>query len=246
MKKIRWSLLLLLTSILPAQAQNPPLRVATTRFTSPFVMQSKQQLYGFDIAMTSYICATLKRDCEYLRMPFDELLTSVASNKADIAISGITITPERYNLVNFSIPYMDSNTRFLGRSKMANSIMNAELLSTSNIGIIKGKVFDEELLSLGASNPHITHFDEETAMIDALNSGTIDFVLLDDPTAIYWQQTTDGALVTIGKPIKYGFGLGIAINKDQSTVADAINIAIRQYQKSDDYKTNYNIYFGGL
>ena len=246
MKKLCWLFLFLLTALFPVHAQNPLLRVATTQFTSPFVMQGHHQLYGFDIAMISYICAAIKRDCQYQLMPFDQLLTSVASNKADIAISGITITTERYELVNFSIPYMLSNTRFLGRSNMANRVIDAKLLSTSRIGTITGKVFDQELLSLGAINPTIVHFNNEPAMIEALTTGSIDFALLDDPTANYWQQTTNGTLVTMGNPIPYGFGLGIAINKKETALVDTINEAIRQFQKSTDFKTNYNTYFGAL
>lgn len=244
MKKLYWLFLFLLTALFPVHAQNQPLRVATTGFTPPFVMQGRHQLYGFDIAMISYICATIKRDCEYQPMPFDQLLTAVADNKADVAVSGISITTERYALVDFSIPYMVSNTRFLGKSNLANRVIDAKLLSTSRIGTITGKVFDQELLSLGAINPKIVHFNNEPAMIEALTAGTIDLALLDDPTANYWQQTTNGALVSMGNPIPYGFGLGIAIHKQEAALTDAINAAIHQFQTSTDFKTNYNTYFG--
>ena len=242
MKKLYWTLFFLVIT-LTGHAKNPPLRIATTKFTPPFVMEGHNQLYGFDIAMMGYICTVIGRDCKYQLIPFEQLLTTVASNKADVAISGITITPERYTVVDFSIPYMVSDTHFLGKKNQTNTKITAKLLSTSRIGTIAGKVFDEELSTLGAINPTIVHFDEESAMIEALTKGTIDFALMDAPSAIYWQQITEGLLVTIDKPIPYGFGLGIAINKDQTTLANAINDAIRQYQKSQDFKTNYDMYF---
>lgn len=242
MKKLLLTLSLLLNSIDIVHATEP-LKVGTTQFTYPFVIQGgNHQLFGFDIAMMTYICATLQRKCEYHIMKFDELLPAVASKKIDVAVNSITITPERAEIVNFSTPYLVSETRFLAQENMSQTPFSVKLLSTSKIGGLTGTITKEEIVSLGVDKPDITYFNEEGNMIEALNAGHIDLALVDEPTAAYWAAHSAGALIAFGKPIKYGFGLGIAVNKDETDLLKAINAALLKYQSSKNFKIDYAMY----
>lgn len=239
-KKLSLALLLLVSLGVSA---NPPLRVATTQFTYPFVIQGgNHQLYGFDIAMMTYICATIHRDCQYQIMTFNELLPAVINNKADVAVNSITITPERSELVNFSVPYLVSETQFLAQARLQQQPFSIKFLSTSRIGGLIGTITNEEVISLGVVKPNIIYFNHENDMIEALNTGSIDLALVDEPTASYWAGHSAGSLVAFGKTITYGFGLGIAVNKAQTALLKQINAAIFQYQRSPNFKVDYATY----
>ena len=242
MRKLCLSLLVLSTSMLPAYAQNQPLRIAVTQFTSPFVMQGTNQLYGFDIAMMSYICPKIHRDCQYQLMDFDKILSAVATNKVDIAVSAITITADRTKIVGFSVPYLISNSQFLGKINLAKTPFTLGLLEKSNIGVKTGTIFSNETNSLGVINPNITEFADEGTMIEALTKGSVDIILVDQPTAMFWQGHSGGQLAVLGKPITYGLGFGIAVSPADAKLLSAINQAITQYKNSNDYKTNVLMY----
>lgn len=240
-KKLCLAGLFLLASITTVQAAKP-LRVATTQLFYPFVIQAANQLYGFDIAMMSYVCAQIQRECKYKIMPFSELLTSVANKETDVAVSSITITEERAQIVNFSTPYLVSETRFLAQAKIGKQPIDIKFLSTAKIATLAGTIMDDAIKSLGVATPDISHFNSESDMIEALTEGTVDLALLDAPTAIYWQEHSAGTLLAVGKPFTYGFGLGIAVNKEETDLLQKINAAVLQYQNSNNFKVDYSMY----
>jgi len=241
-KKMRLVFPLLFAGAINAHA-DAPLRVGVTQFTYPFVMQAgSHQFYGFDIAMMTYICATIHRDCQYHIMVFSDLIPAVANKEIDVAINSITITPSRAEIVNFSMPYLVSETRFLAQSDMRKSKFSIALLATLRIGGLKGTITNEELLSLGVTKPKITYFNLENDLVSALISDKIDVALVDEPTANYWVQHSAGQLVTFGKPIAYGFGLGVAVNQDDTALLKEINAAIIKYQSSKNFNIDYETY----
>ena len=242
MKKLLLTLSFLLTSIGILHADEP-LKIGTTQFTYPFVIQGgNHQLFGFDIAMMTYICATIHRSCEYRIMKFDELLPAVANKEIDVAVNSITITPQRAQIVDFSTPYLVSKTRFLAQKNMNKTPFSVKLLSTSKIGGLTGTITKEELLSLGVNNPNITYYKQEGNMIEALTAGNIDLALVDEPTAAYWATHSAGELIEFGKSITYGFGLGIAVNKEETELLKKINAALQKYQNSKNFKIDYAMY----
>ncbi len=241
-RKFSFSVALILSSVASLHAQNQPLLVAAPQFIAPFIMKGKNQLYGFDISMMSQICTMINRDCKYQIMPFSQVLQSVADKKSDVAIGSITITADRAKIVNFSIPYMIPDTRFIGRSSMKNTPINLDVLLKSNIGIIKGTVFSDQLKSMGVDTLKLSTFKNENDMMEALNAGSIDLGLVDNTTALYWQSQSDGALVAVGKPTPYGSGIGIAVNAEETALLESINQALYKYQNSPDFTRNFNEY----
>ena len=241
-KNICFALFFLSSIISTVQAKNPPLRIAVTQYSSPFVMQGENQLYGFDIAMMSYICPMIGRDCEYQLMDFDKIIPAITANKVDIGISAITITADRAKEVNFSMPYSASESRFLGKTSLSKVPFNFTLLEKSRRGVKSGTVFIDEINSLGIKNPNIEEFDDEGTMIEALIKGSVDLILVDQPTAMYWQQQASDKLIALGHPITYGYGYGIAVSPAEPVLLKAINQALIQYKTSKEYQNNKFMY----
>lgn len=227
----------------PARADGPPLLVAVESFEPPFVMEtSNDQFYGFDIAMMEYICQKLNRTCQYQVMPFDQLLTAVANRQAEVAVSAITITPERATVVNFSLPYLISEASFLAQSNLAQQPFNLGLLQGRKIGVVTGTVFPDVIANMGIIDPQIVSYTQLEDSIEALSNGEIDLALMDEPTAFYWQSQSSGILRIVGKPFNYGYGLGVAVNRENTQLLQQINQVLLNYQNSDDYKLAYQKY----
>jgi polar amino acid transport system substrate-binding protein len=238
--------LILLTSAL-VHAQYPPLRVAVVQFLPPYVMRGmNNELDGFDIGLMNYVCKTIQRDCIYTPMPIDQILTSVANHDTDVGIGALTITLVRYKIVNFSIPYMLSESRFLGTKASTTTPILQQLTQSKKIGVTSGSVFAQEMQLLSQMNSQVIPYNNNEDLIDALINGSIDLALVDNSTALYWQNYSSGTLFAIGKPFTFGFGLGIAINRDETQLNEAINTAILDYEKTPEFKQLYYTYFGGL
>lgn len=226
----------------PVHSAGPTLVVAVDNFSPPFVLRgANSQLYGFDIAMMENICQRIHRTCKYKPMPFNRLLDAVQQGQAEIAVGSIIITPERMTKVNFSIPYLLSESRFLGRTELAKQPFQIALLNDRKIGVESGTVFPDVLSSL-ISKPQMTLYDNLDDVIVALHDGDIELALMDAPTALYWQSQSSGTLTALGKPFSYGFGLGIAVNRNSPDLLNKINRAISDYEKSTAFKGDYQKY----
>ncbi len=84
---------------------NGKLRVATSAAFKPYEYYSNSRIVGIDIDIANAICDDLGYELEVTDMDFDSILNAVKYKKADVAISGITITKERKEQVLFSDPY---------------------------------------------------------------------------------------------------------------------------------------------
>ena len=79
-------------------------------------------------------------------------------------------------------------------------------------------------------------------MIEALIKGSVDLILVDQPTAMYWQQQASDKLIALGHPITYGYGYGIAVSPAEPVLLKAINQALIQYKTSKEYQNNKFMY----
>jgi polar amino acid transport system substrate-binding protein len=220
-----------------------PLRVGIDSFTPPFVMEgANRQYFGFDISMMEYICKHIQRRCIFIPLNFEQIFNAVEKGEVNTAVSALTITSARATRVNFSIPYLLSASRFLGSSEWAKQPFGLAVLHNRRIGVEKGTIFPAVIEALGVRNPKIIEYADAPTLIDALQTGKIDFVLIDDPSAIYWQSQSSGKLRVLGQGFTYGFGFGIAINPREIDLLREINQALVSYQNSKEFKRDYGKY----
>ncbi len=109
MKKILSLIIALsiLTLTLPcfALAEEKVLVVGTNAEFPPFEYYENGELIGFDIDLMCEIGKRLGYRIEFKDFAFDALINNLASGKVDCIIAGISITEERLEVVDFSIPY---------------------------------------------------------------------------------------------------------------------------------------------
>lgn len=72
------------------------------------LIDGKDTIVGADVEIAKAIGEELNVEVEFSAMSFDNVLASLKSGKADIAISGISATKERQKSYNFSDSYYES------------------------------------------------------------------------------------------------------------------------------------------
>lgn len=227
--------------------QGEPLNIAVDNFSPPFVMRgANNTFYGFDIELMQNLCTTINRTCKFIPMPFKDLIPGVEAKKYDVAVSAITITPERAAVVNFTTPYMISQCRFLGTKDLATQPFSLAMLNDKSIGVEQGTVFSQVLQNLGVKAANIKTYDSLNSILEDMVAGNLDAALLDGPTAQYWSSDSSNSLTVLGSPFTYGYGFGIAVNKENSVLLQQLNDAITKYQNSEQYKKDYDRYFANF
>lgn len=102
------------------------------------------------------------------RIPF--LLT----NKVDLLIASLAITPERAKQVQFSKPYSAATIVLYG-SKKAN-IKTAADLKPLKIGVARASTQDVALTAAAPQGTEIRRFDDDASAMQALISGQVDAI----------------------------------------------------------------------
>ncbi|MFW9264206.1 transporter substrate-binding domain-containing protein [Nostoc sp. CALU 546] len=114
--------LLLMTS--PGLAQKPQLQqplLVATRVIPPFVLPNKGELSGFSIDLWRNIANQIgveSKFIEYSSVP--ELLSAIKDNKANLGISAISITAERQENFDFSLPIFAGGLQIMVRNSETN------------------------------------------------------------------------------------------------------------------------------
>ncbi|ARG98667.1 transporter substrate-binding domain-containing protein [Legionella micdadei] len=242
----RFVVVILLLFVLPLYANARILKVGVSFYDPPFViLGANNQFYGFDISLIEHVCNTIKHQCQFTPMHFSELLEAVEKNEIDLAVSSIIITPERVAKVHFSSPYLVSKTRFIALNQSKKKPFTLNSLKNKKFGVADN-VFAGQLKSMGVQDSQIVLYKDDDSLIQGLSHHEIDFGLIDNPSAIYWQRHSAGMLAVVGKPMPYGLGIGIAVSQTSLDLLSEINMALLQYQNSDDFIKNYHKYLSHL
>ncbi|MGB1252527.1 MAG: transporter substrate-binding domain-containing protein [Candidatus Promineifilaceae bacterium] len=108
-------LLLYFAPNIQAQTELTPVTVAV-RDIEPFVFQQNNQYVGFSIDLWEAIAARIDVDPTYIVVDTAQaMIDSVADGEMDFAITSISITSEREQVVDFSFPMFQSGLQILTR-----------------------------------------------------------------------------------------------------------------------------------
>ncbi|MDE6796829.1 MAG: transporter substrate-binding domain-containing protein, partial [Ruminococcus sp.] len=90
-------------------ARNGTLVMATNADFPPYEDEVNGEIVGFDVDMANAICDILGMELKITDMDFSSIITAIGFEEADIGVAGISITPEREEVVDFTQSYALSN-----------------------------------------------------------------------------------------------------------------------------------------
>ncbi|KIS07167.1 ABC transporter substrate-binding protein/permease [Streptococcus equi] len=203
-----------------ASAKATPLKpvykiVADSSF-APFEFQIGSGEYvGIDMDLIKAIAKQQGFTIEISNPGFDAALNAVQAGQADAVIAGMSITPARREIFDFSDSYYTSNIR-LG-VKSGSSIKSYKDLKGKIVGAKKGTASYDFLESnKDIYGYRLKAFDEASSMYDSLNSGSIDGLMDDEAILRYAIQRGHKLDIPIkGEPSgEYGFAVKKGANPE--------------------------------
>jgi polar amino acid transport system substrate-binding protein len=147
---------------------------------------AKGQFVGFEIDLINEVAKRAGRSVQIENIPFNGLFSAVQSNRIQIAISSITITPRRLATLGFAQPYYDAD-QSLSVSK-SSKIMSLEDLSGKTVGVDTASTGDIWATANKARYKigEIARYEGlAPAMLDLAN-GRIDGYISDLPAVTYY------------------------------------------------------------
>lgn len=211
------------------------LTVALNPHFAPFefktIQDGKDTIAGADIEIAKAIGDELGVKVKFSEMSFDNVLASVQSGKADIAISGISATKERQKIFDFSDTYYDSETVLLVKKDATETYKQISDFSKKSIAVQKGSI-QENIAKANLSDANAVSLAQPGEAINELKSGQVKGVVLEKAIAKgYVDQNSDLTMSDIALKSDSNDAYAVAMPKGSDDLKAKVNKIIAKLKK---------------
>ncbi len=175
------------------------LRVGTTADFPPLAMRDRDgQLIGLEVDLMRALATTMNAKVRFVEIPFSDLLPALERGEIDLAVAGMTITPERNARVAFAGPYLISGNTLLARDR---ALADTEELASLDDPKLSFAVLDSStsasFVRTHMPKAKLVTFPDNESGVKALLAGEVDGVISDQQvcTVARWRNPDAGLFV---------------------------------------------------
>ena len=195
---------------------------------------------GVDADIAAEIAADLGVKLEIVDMDFDSIVMAVQQGKGDFGAAGMTVRPDREEMVNFTIKYIKSSQYVLVAADNT-TIATAEDLKGKAIGVQLGTTGDFYATDEIEGATVVPYNDVVTASLDLAN-GRIDAVIADELPAKNIAAGNDRLKVLDLVLTEEEYAIAVA--KEKTDLLAAINMTLLRLQQEGKIETFINTHMG--
>ncbi|MBE6753911.1 MAG: transporter substrate-binding domain-containing protein [Ruminococcaceae bacterium] len=188
---------------------------------------------GYDVQVAKNIADSLGMELEIYAYEWDSLVPAVQSGKLDMIIAGMSPTDERKEVIDFSDLYYVSNLVVITKGDALKDVQSIADLDGKKIAAQSGTSHLEALSA--QTKAEVNELADFSTMLIALNAGTIDGYIAEEPTAM--------AICTEGSDYSYvalvNGETGFDIPVEDSSIAVGV-------KKDSELKDKINAYLAGF
>jgi len=180
------------------------LTMATNAQFPPYEFYEGTEIVGIDAEIAAEVANRLGLELVIEDMEFDSIIEAVKSGKADIGMAGMTVTPERQEVVDFTPSYATGIQAIIvaeGNDTIAGTnddgaLVDAEgnVLEGLTIGVQRGTTGD--LYSTwnmeDAGLATVDRYSKGADAVQALRTGKVDCVIIDNQPALAFVAEVEG------------------------------------------------------
>lgn len=203
------------------------------------IKDSADYAYGYDVMMAKYLADKMGYELEIQKLDWDSLPLAVQAGTVDCVIAGQSVTSERLETVDFSNPYYFA-------SIVALTTKGSPYENAKSVADLAGATCTSQLNTIwyDICLPQIANADikpameSAPAMLVALDSGKVNLVVTDQPTAlgavaVYPNMTaldlSGGDFVVSQEEIN----IGISVKKGNAELLKALNEGLATLTQDD-------------
>jgi polar amino acid transport system substrate-binding protein len=206
--------------LLDSIRQAKKLRVAIELALPPYGMTNdKLEPYGSDVETAQAIAKDLGVALEIVPATGPTRIPFLQTNKADLAIATLSISPERAKVIDFSTPY--SVVQIVVAAPKSMPIKSYADLAGKSIAITRGNVQEMELMQK-AVGAQIVRYDDDATLVTAGVSGQAPIVST-ATTLLQAIQTKNPSREMETKFVVKEFNLGIGMRKEEPKLLAWVN-----------------------
>ena len=208
---------------------SPTITVAAPPDSPPFSFKMADEFCGVEIDLIREVAKDTGKELVILEMPFGELLESVRSGKADLALGTISITKERKKFVAFSDSYYKTGNVIT--SPLARPITSANELQGKRVGVTGGGRAVDIIKQFGGTPVEYTNSWD---IAEDVAAGKLDCALNDGPSARSYAMGKDELAIT--SPFISEDNYGVACGKENKALLKEVNKTIKRLKISGELR----------
>ena len=203
------------------------LSMATNAAFPPYEYMEGNDYVGIDIEIAQAIADSMGAELVINDVEFGSIIGGVQSGKYDMGIAGMTVTDERLKSVNFSDTYatgvqviiVKNDSAIASIDDLANAMIGVQMDTTGDIYCCED--FGED---------HVTEFKTGADAVQALVSGKVDCVVIDNEPAKNFVAGNDGLKILETEYVVEDYAICVA--KENEELLNTINEAIADLKAS--------------
>ena len=169
------------------------LHMATNAAFPPYEYYENEKIVGIDVEMAMAIADILGMKLVVDDMAFDSIISAVSTGKADMGMAGMTVTEERLQSINFSTSYATGiQVVIVPEGSPITSVDDLYAEGAAYVvGTQKGTTGD--IYAEGDfGEARVSKFNKGTDAVQALVTGKIDCIIIDNEPAKAFVKANNG------------------------------------------------------
>jgi polar amino acid transport system substrate-binding protein len=215
--------------------------VATDPTYPPIESKKGNAIVGLDPDLAAAMGQVLGVKFTFVASGFDGIVPALKGHRYDIAMSAMSDTKARQQVVNF-IDYFSAGTSVIVATGNPKHVTGLDAtLCGLKVAAEKGTVQVDEANAQSKKCPAgkaitVSAFPDQTGVESALLAGRVDAVLSDSPVNALLVSTSGGKFQAVPGPLVDAGPYGIAIPKDSTGLQKALQLALQAIIDNGQYK----------
>lgn len=177
------------------------------------------QAVGFDVDVVNAICEKINCVAEFKTTAWDGIFPALANGEFDMVASGVSITPERDQIVDFTEPYLAVTEAIAVRVEDEDLTLadftDGDLILGAQTGTTNATTAETLV-----GRDRLRLYDNFNTAVQALLTGDVDGVEIDGTSANAFVEQYAGDLVVNIADVESGTDLGFVVPEGDALVDD--------------------------
>jgi ABC-type amino acid transport substrate-binding protein len=209
-------------------------------------VDARGQLAGFDVDLAHEVARLALGDAGKVKLvtvTSADRIRLLRSGRVDAVMASMTITRDREQAIDFSVPYFCSGHLVLINA--ANESINSfRDLNGRTVATVRGATGDEVTYVLAPRARRIM-FDQNSEAVLALKRGRVEAFVQDDVLLLGFAKQ-DPSLKVVGWPPRLPGPYGVGVRKGDRDLLAAVNVALARLRASGIFGKMVEKWFGDV
>ncbi len=190
---------------------------------------------GFERELGDELCKRAGLTCEWVTNDWDSIIPNLVSGNYDTIIAGMSITPERDQVIDFTQEYIPPAPSYYVATSPDVDVKH---------GVIAAQTGTIQANYVANSGATLVEFATADETIAAVKNGEADAVLADGDFLKPIVDESNGELVIVGDPVSIGGGVGMGLRESDTELKAKFNAAIQSMKDDGSLNALIKKWFG--